>query len=137
MDTRRTQGGGRLGMARKLGLIAVSVAALIAAVVAGALAWLAWFSDTLKPPVERLLTAQLGQQVKIEGPLRIEPGRVTAIEVNGLHIAAPEWARADEIVAIEHLRVAADVWAYLRHGTVDITELVADSPHIALERDAQ
>ncbi len=75
--------------------------------------------------------------MRIEGPLRIKPGGVTTIEVNGLHIAAPEWARADEIVAIERLRVAADVWAYLRYGTINITEFTADSPHIALERDAQ
>ena len=124
-------------MARKLGLIALSVVALIVAVAAGAVAWLTWFSDTLKPSVERLLTAQLGQQVRIEGPLRIKPGGVTTIEVNGLHIAAPEWARADEIVAIERLRVAADVWAYLRYGTINIIEFTANSPRIALERDAQ
>ena len=124
-------------MAGKLGLIALSVVALIAAMATGALAWLVWFPDTLKPSLERLLTAQLGQQVRIEGPLRIKPGGITTIEVNGLHIAAPEWARADEIVAIERLRVAADVWAYLRHGTINIAEFTADSPHIALERDAQ
>ena len=124
-------------MARKLGLIALSVAALLLAVAAGAMTWLAWFPDTLKPSLERLLTAQLGQQVRIEGPLRINPGRVTSIEVNGLHIAAPEWARADEIVAIEHLRVAADVWAYLRYGTINIIEVTADSPRIDLERDMQ
>ena len=125
------------GMARKLGLIALSVVALIVVVAAGAVAWLAWFPDTLKPSLERLLTAQLGQQVRIEGPLRIKPGGVTTIEVNGLHIAAPEWARADEIVAIERLRVAADVWAYLRYGTINIIEFTANSPRIALERDAQ
>jgi uncharacterized protein involved in outer membrane biogenesis len=124
-------------MARKLGLIALSVVALIVAVAVGAVAWLAWFPDTLKPSVERLLTAQLGQQVRIEGPLRIEPGGVTIVEVNGLHIAAPEWARADEVIAIERLRVAANVWAYLRHGTLAITEFTADSPRIAIERDAQ
>ena len=75
--------------------------------------------------------------MRIEGPLRIKPGGVTTIEVNSLHIRAPEWARANEIVAIERLRVAADVWAYLRYGTVNITEFTANSPHIALERDAQ
>ena len=73
-------------MAGKLGLIALSVVALIAAVATGAVAWLAWFPDTLKPSLERLLTAQLGQQVRIEGPLRIKPGGVTTIEVNSLHI---------------------------------------------------
>jgi uncharacterized protein involved in outer membrane biogenesis len=124
-------------MARKLGLIALSVVVLIAAVAVGAVGWLVWFPDTLKPPLERLLTAQLGQQVRIDGPLRVEPGRVTAVEVNGLHIAAPEWARADEIVDIARLRVAADLWSYLRHGTMRIMEFAADSPHVALERDAQ
>ena len=40
-------------------------------------------------------------------------------------------------MAIERVHVAADVWAYLRYGTINITEFTANSPRIALERDAQ
>ena len=49
-------------MARKLGLIALSVVALIVAVAAGAVAWLAWFPDTLKPSVERLSRRKSGSR---------------------------------------------------------------------------
>ena len=83
-------------MARRLVQIALGTALLMVVVAWGAVAWLAWYPDTLKAPLERLLTAQLGQQVRIAGPLRVDPGRITAVEVNGLHIAAPEWARSEE-----------------------------------------
>ena len=124
-------------MARRLVQIALGAVLLMVVLAWGAVAWLAWYPDTLKAPLERLLTAQLGQQVRIDGPLRVDPGRITAVEVSGLHIAAPEWARSDEIVAIARLRIAADLWAYLRHGRISITELAADAPRIALERDLQ
>ena len=124
-------------MARRLVQIALGTALLMVVVAWGAVAWLAWYPDTLKAPLERLLTAQLGQQVRMAGPLRVDPGRITAVEVNGLHIAAPEWARSEEIVAIAHLRIAADLWDYLRHGRISITELAADAPRVVLERDLQ
>ena len=59
-------------MAQRIGLILLSVVILVVVIVAGAVGWAAWLPDTLKPPLERLLTAQLGQQVRIDGPLRVE-----------------------------------------------------------------
>ncbi len=124
-------------MAKRLLLIVFSCVGLLVVLAGGALAWLAFFPDTLKPPLERLLSAQLGQEVRIQGPLKVELGRVTVVELNGVHVAAPEWAEADDLAAVDKLRVGVDLVGYLRDRTIRITELRAKAPTVALERDAQ
>ena len=117
--------------------VLLSVLALLLVLLGGALAWVTWFPDTLKRPLERALTASLGQEVRIEGPLVVHPGRATTVELHRPHVAAPAWARADDFLAIDRLRVGGDLWAYLRHGTISITELVVDAPRVALERNQE
>ena len=94
------------------------------------------FPDTLKHPLERLLTASLGQEVRIEGPLAVHPGRITSVELRGLHIAAPQWARADDLLAVGRLRLGVDVWAYVRHRAIRSPSW-SSIPHLALERNQE
>jgi uncharacterized protein involved in outer membrane biogenesis len=123
-------------MLRRLIQIVLATVVLLVVAAAAALAFLVWNPDPLRPVLARVLSAQLDRQVAIDGPLRIDPGRVTTVEVEGLRIAAPPWARSDDLASIERLKVGADVWAYLRHGAIRITEFVLASPRLALERDA-
>ena len=120
-------------------LIKIGLATVVLLVVAAsaAVAWVLWQPDSLRPVLARVLSAQLDRPVTIDGPLRLEPGWVTAVEVEGLRVAAPDWARSDDLASVARLRVAADLWAYLRHGTIRITELALARPHLALERDVQ
>lgn len=124
-------------MARRLFQVAVGLVVVLLVLVIGAFAWIIWFPDTLKPPLERLLSAQLGRDVQIRGPLRIHPGLVTTVELEGLRVAAPDWAREPDLAALDRLRLGVDVGAYLRQRVVRVTELVLDRPRVALERDAQ
>ncbi len=98
-------------MIRKLALILAGVVVLIVVVAAGTLAFLVWRPDVLKPTLERLASEQLGREVRLSGPLRIDPGRVTAVEAEGLWIAAPEWAAADHLLKVDRLRAALDLGA--------------------------
>ncbi|MFZ1429763.1 MAG: AsmA family protein [Geminicoccaceae bacterium] len=124
-------------MARRLGQVVGILFLLLALAVGGAVAWLVWFPDTLKAPLQRVLSAQLGQAVELRGPLRIWPGLVTTVELEGLRVAAPDWAREPDLATLDRLRVSVDVSSYLRDRTVHLTELVLDAPHASLERDAQ
>ena len=124
-------------MARRLFQIVLGTVLLVLLVAGGAVAWLAWYPDSVKAPLERLLSAQLGQRVRIEGPMHFAPGRVTTVELQGLHIAAPEWARAHDLAAVDRLRVGADILAWLRRGDIQVTELTLAAPRLDLERDAQ
>lgn len=124
-------------MARRLGQVVGIILLLLALTVGGAFTWLVWFPDTLKGPLQRMLSAQLGQSVEIRGALRIRPGLVTTVELEGVRVAAPDWARKPDLATLDRLRVGFDVGAFLQHRTLHLTELVLDAPHLALERDAR
>ena len=111
-------------MARRLVQIALGTVLVVVMLAWGAVAWLAWYPESLKPPLERLLTARLGQPVAIAGPLRVDLGRITTVDLQGLRIGAPDWARSDTLLTVDRLRIGADVWAYLRHGEIRVSELV-------------
>ncbi|MFO1050221.1 MAG: AsmA family protein, partial [Geminicoccaceae bacterium] len=123
-------------MLRRIGAIALGLLLLVVVLAGGALAWVVFFPDTLKPTIERYASAKLGREVRI-GLLSIEPGRVTTVELRGLRIAAPEWARADDLLTIARLRVGADLVAYLQRRAVRLPEITVEQPVLALERDAQ
>ncbi|MGD9509124.1 MAG: AsmA family protein [Geminicoccaceae bacterium] len=124
-------------MLRRIGVLALGAVLLIVMVVGGALAWVTFFPNTLKPLVERYASTQIGREVRIDGPLDIEPGLVTVVDLRGLRIAAPDWAMTDDLLSVAHLRVAADLGAYLRRRAVRLPELTVEQPVLALERDAQ
>ena len=124
-------------MAHRLFQIVIAIALLLVVVVGGAAAWVTLFPDTLKPPLRRFLNSQLGQPIELRGPLRVGLGLVTTVEVNGVRIAAPEWAREPDLATLDRLRVGIDLWAYVRNGVIRITEFVLDAPRLVLERDAQ
>jgi uncharacterized protein involved in outer membrane biogenesis len=124
-------------MARRIALVLLSFLVIVVVAAGGLLAWVAWFPNTLKPSLERFLTAQVGQPVRIEGPLDVDLGRVTTVELQGLRVAAPGWAQADDLAALERLRVGVDLWAYVQDGAIRLTDLVLERPRVALERDAQ
>ena len=124
-------------MLRRIGATALGVLLLVVVLAGGAMAWVVFFPDTLKSPIQRYASAKLGREVRIEGPLSIEPGRVTTVELRGLRIAAPEWARADDLLTIARVRVGADLLAYLQRRAVRLPEITVEQPVLALERDAQ
>jgi uncharacterized protein involved in outer membrane biogenesis len=124
-------------MARRLALILLSLLALVIVVAGAALAFVLWRPDVLKPTIERLASAQLGRQVTISGPLRLDLGRVTTVELDGLVVAAPDWAEAPNLAEVRHLRAGVDLGTYLGDGRIHLTELRIDQPRLALERDAQ
>lgn len=124
-------------MARRLGIVLGSLVLLFLVLAGGLLAWAVWLPDTLKPPLERYLSARLDRPVSLQGPLRIDPGRITTLEIADARIGAPEWAEAEALAAVERLRVGVDVGAYLRDGAIRLTELEMRAPAVALERDAQ
>jgi uncharacterized protein involved in outer membrane biogenesis len=124
-------------MAYRLIRIVVAIVLLLVAVAGGAVAWVTLLPDTLKPPLQRFLSAELGHAVELQGPLRIGLGLVTTVEVERVRIAAPEWARQADLATLDRLRVGIDIGAYVRNRLIRITELVIDAPRLALERDAQ
>lgn len=122
---------------KRLSLVLLSLAALLAAAVGGTLALLAWRPDVVKGPVERALKARLGLPLTIAGPLDLDLGRVVALEAGGVRLAAPDWAADPVLAAVDRLRVSLDLGAWLRGEGLVLPEVRLEGPRVALERDAQ
>lgn len=124
-------------MLRRILWILLALVLIVVAVGGGLVAFLVWSPETFKPTIERLASAQLGREVRIEGPIRIDPGAVTTLEIEGLTIAAPEWAEADNLAEVRRIKIGLDLAGYLRERSLHLTEVALDAPRVALERDAQ
>lgn len=116
--------------------VLLALVLVVVALGAGAVAVVLSRPDLLKPSLERLASAQLGREVRITGPLTIQPGLVTTVELDGLTIAAPDWAQAHNLAEIARLRVGIDLGDYVRTREIHLTEVTLDRPVLALERDA-
>lgn len=124
-------------MLRRVFLILLCLVLAVVTLGGGLLGFLAWSPDTLKPLVERVASAQLGREVRIDGPIRISPGRISTVEIHGLRVAAPEWAAADNLAEIQRVKVGLDLAGYVRERSLHLTEVEVEAPRVALERDAQ
>ena len=124
-------------MLRRVLWVLLALVLIVVALGAGALALLVWSPGTLKPAIERVASAQLGQKVTITGPIRVDPGRITTVEVEGLEVAAPEWADAQNLAEVQRLKVGLDLGSLFGGRSLHLTQLEVAAPRIALERDAQ
>lgn len=124
-------------MLRRLLLILLSLVLVVAALGAGLVGLLVWSPGTLKPAIERLASAQLGREVTIAGAIRVDPGRITTVEIEGLRVAAPEWAEAQNLAEVPRLKVGLDLGSLFGSGGLHLTEVEVEAPRVALERDAQ
>jgi uncharacterized protein involved in outer membrane biogenesis len=125
------------GMARRLLLILLSFLALILVVIGGALASVVWNPEAVKPVLEQLASGRLGRQVRIQGPIAIDLGRVVTVGLTDVRVAAPDWAEASHLAEVASLEVGFDVLTYLDSGRIHLAELRLDRPQLVLERNAQ
>lgn len=124
-------------MLRRLAIILGSLLLLVVVAAGGLLALLTFTPDTFKPLIERVASSQLGREVRIEGPIRIDPGAVTMVEIEGLRVAAPDWAEADNLAEVQRIRVGLDLGSLVTGRPLHLTEVTLDGPRVALERDTQ
>ena len=124
-------------MGRKLLLGAGAVLLAVLVLSLGAVAVLVWRPDLLRGRIEQLASSSVGAPVHIRGPIRLEPGRIATLELGGIEVAAPDWATAPQLAAVDRLRVGLDLGAWLAERKVIVTELVLDAPKLALQRDGQ
>jgi uncharacterized protein involved in outer membrane biogenesis len=124
-----------MGKRFALGVIAVLAVILVGAAVA--IVTVLWRPDLLRGPIERLASEQLGRPVQIAGPIELDLGGITNVELRGIEVAAPEWAQSATLATVERLRVGLDVGAWLGDDRIVLTELRLTAPSVALERDAE
>src|SRR5688500_9644738 len=90
----------------------------------------------LRKPASRVLSARLGQPVRITGPLDLRlfsltPGAV----VSGLELGDPKSPHRDEMARIERLTVNVKLFPLLA-GDIVLPQLVVEKPDLRLRRNA-
>ena len=123
---------------RRRRLIRTSTIWLVVAVALGVFfALFDW--DWFKGPVERIASARLHREVKIDGHLRVHPFSTRPLAtVDGLRIAQPAWRTAKggappPMAQVGRVTVRVKLWPLLR-GRVDLPLVDIDRPRIDLYR---
>ncbi len=88
--------------------------------------------EMIKAQVERRVTAELGRDFAIEGPLTFRPWRPFALTLADVRLANPDWAETPELARIDRVDLEVDALAYLG-GAVVIERLIIERPSLALE----
>lgn len=88
--------------------------------------------DMLKAELERRLGAELGREVRIEGPLEFRPWRPFALTLAEVSIANPDWANEATLARFDRLDLQVDALAYFG-GTIALDQLLIERPTLALE----
>jgi uncharacterized protein involved in outer membrane biogenesis len=97
-----------LNMRRILLALLALVVALIA--IAAGFAWYATQNESfLKSQIHAFVLKQTGRELEIDGLLRLDLGRETTLEAEGIRFANAAWADNPEMARIGRLRVAIDV----------------------------
>jgi AsmA protein len=88
--------------------------------------------DMIKAEVERRVSAELGRDFAIEGPLTLRPWRPFALTLADVRLANPDWAETPDLVRIARVELEVDALAYLG-GTLALERLIVERPELALE----
>jgi uncharacterized protein involved in outer membrane biogenesis len=116
------------------GIILGSLAAIVLV-----LAFVDW--NMLRRPVGHYMSNRMHREVRLDGDLKVELFSWTpTAEVNGLHIAQPDWttsvkgAAQDAFADIDRLTVSVDLRELLSFHIV-LPQLAVEQPRVALLRD--
>lgn len=116
-------------------LLTVLLIVVVLVVVAVALPFLLP-RDVIKAQLEERVSAALGREFVVEGPLTFRPWRPFALSLADVRLANPAWAENPELARIALVDVEVDALAYLG-GTVDVVRVAIDEPVLALEVDSE
>ena len=88
--------------------------------------------DTLRGPVSRYVSGQLGRHFEITQRLDVSLGRTTTVRVEGLELANPEWAKEPYLVKARAAEFDIALWPLL-FGKVVLPRLSLTAPQIGLQ----
>ena len=84
---------------------------------------------------ERFVSEKAGRQVRVAGRFELYLDPDIRFRAEGLSIANPEWAQADQFFAARSIALDASLWRAL-FGTLTINDLSIDGGRLALQRRA-
>jgi uncharacterized protein involved in outer membrane biogenesis len=114
------------------GLLAVlaAVILLVAVLVAVRFVDFSRYRDRITEPLSEIV----GRQVRIDGPIRIEPGLSTRLVADRVSFANAEWGSRPEMVTAKRVAATVAILPLLR-GQIDIGAIVIDGMDLLIEKD--
>ena len=88
--------------------------------------------DTLRGPVNRYVSEQLGRQFEITERLSVSLGLTTTVRADGLVLANPEWASEPFLLKAKAAEFDIKLWSLL-FGRVDLPRVALFDPQIGLQ----
>ena len=104
----------------------IGIPALLIAIIIGLWNW-----DWFIPVVESRASAAVGRPVTVDH-LHVRLGRTVRITADGVAIANPTGWHGPSLANVAKLAVAADLWDYIRHGTLVLPEIDLKDPVLRL-----
>ncbi|MCD7100057.1 AsmA family protein [Stenotrophomonas sp. MMGLT7] len=108
-------------------MIVLAVIAIVVIVFVALFDW-NWF----KGPVERAVQAKTGRELRIDGDLDVDLGRVSTIRADKVAFANADWGSRPQMAAAERIEIDLAVFPLLR-GQVRIPEIRLFQPDVLLE----
>jgi uncharacterized protein involved in outer membrane biogenesis len=97
-----------------------------------------WDWDWFKPLVESEASSALGRKVTLQH-FRVGLGGTTTVRATGIVIAnpdgfAPPAGSPANFATVDQLVIKIDVWKYLRHRVLSLTQIEVDHPSVAVRQ---
>lgn len=97
-----------------------------------------WDWNWFKPLIERKASSATGDDVKINGDLKVQMGWVPVIELSQIEVSNPHWQGDDkdkQIAKIDDLKVSIELKKLLT-GDISLPEILITKPDLTLRRVA-
>jgi len=90
-----------------------------------------WDWNWFKGPVERVVQAKTGRELRL-GNLDVDLGRTTTIRADSLSFANAEWAKTPRMASADRVEIDVRFWPLLR-GSVQLPEIRLTRPDVLLQ----
>ena len=102
------------------------------ALLAGAVFFFPW--DTLRGPVNRYVSDQLGRRFEVTQRLSVDLGFTTTVRLDGLEFANPAWAKEPYLVKAKAVEFDIKLWPLLR-GRIELPRVAMFEPQMGLQME--
>lgn len=95
---------------------------------------LLWDWNWFKGPLERMVKAQTGRELRIGGDLDVDLGRVSTVTADRITFSNAEWSRVPRMASADRVEVDIETWPLLLKREFRIPALRLRKPDLRLEK---
>ncbi len=122
---------------RRLWKILIGVFAVLVVLVGGGIAYILNIdANAYKADIEEAVAEETGRQLTIGGPIELDIGAETVLQLSDVSFANAEWGARPQMATVENFEVALRLMPTI-FGTPDITRVRLSGVQVLIERNAE